>query len=65
MGGGAHKVSYLQFSHFVAPFPIINDQSLYTMSTNDSLNNDFSTMLLLSICHWENQLQNKLVLVLN
>ena len=27
-GGGAQKVSYPRFSHFVAPFPVISDQCL-------------------------------------
>ena len=27
-GGGAQKVSDLRFSYFVAPLPVINDQSL-------------------------------------
>ena len=31
---GAQKVSDLRFSHFVAPLPVINDQSLITVNDN-------------------------------
>ena len=30
-GGGAQNVSGLRFSHFVAPLPVINDQSLISV----------------------------------